>query len=427
MDTVQEEENQIQVRFVTQQKEFAVTDSAILVPTKLRRYGLSEIINHLLGFERPVPFDFMIDNQFLRTSLEEYLQTKELSTENILIIEYVESMLPPTSLSTFQHDDWISAVKGYNKSLFLTGSYDNHVRIFNTSGECLQTLLGHIAPIKSVEWVSVTDEHAICLSASQDRSIRAWQVSLTDGQYTPLYDCKGHKESVECISVNSSCTEFVSVSLDSSILLWTTTQPETSEEIEKKSKRRKLNKDILIKAPIATMRGHIGPISSVMFDKNDSNKMYSGGWDHSIRVWDVETRTNIDTKICDKTVLGIACSDNLIASGHSDKLVRIWDPRAEDTAMVKLTLSSHKNWVSCVSWSPKSQFMLASGSYDGTVKIWDIRSRTPLYTIQNSNSQEKNSLVKKLFCIDWDLDMILSGGEDNQLHLYGTKTLDIQS
>ncbi|CAG8525155.1 39128_t:CDS:2 [Gigaspora margarita] len=367
MDTVQEEENQIQVRFVTQQKEFAVTDSAILVPTKLRRYGLSEIINHLLGF----------DNQFLRTSLEEYLQTKELSTENILIIEYVESMLPPTSLSTFQHDDWISAVKGYNKSLFLTGSYDNHVRIFNTSGECLQTLLGHIAPIKSVEWVS-----------------------LKDGQYTPLYDCKGHKESVECISVNSSCTEFVSVSLDSSILLWTTTQPETS---------------------------HVGPISSVMFDKNDSNKMYSGGWDHSIRVWDVETRTNIDTKICDKTVLGIACSDNLIASGHSDKLVRIWDPRAEDTAMVKLTLSSHKNWVSCVSWSPKSQFMLASGSYDGTVKIWDIRSRTPLYTIQNSNSQEKNSLMKKLFCIDWDLDMILSGGEDNQLHLYGTKTLDIQS
>ncbi|CAG8756214.1 2468_t:CDS:2, partial [Cetraspora pellucida] len=77
------------------------------------------------------------------------------------------------------------------------------------------------------------------------------------------------------------------------------------------------------------MRGHIGPISSVEFDKKDSNKLYSGGWDHSVRVWDVETRTNVDTKICDKTVLDIACSDNLIASGHSDKIVRIWDPRAE--------------------------------------------------------------------------------------------------
>ncbi|CAG8756207.1 2467_t:CDS:2, partial [Cetraspora pellucida] len=73
-------------------------------------------------------------------------------------------------------------------------------------------------------------------------------VSLTNGQYTPLYDCKGHKESVECISINSSCTEFASASLDSSILLWTTTQPETNEEIEKKSKRRKLNKEILAKA-----------------------------------------------------------------------------------------------------------------------------------------------------------------------------------
>ncbi|CAG8496449.1 20083_t:CDS:2 [Racocetra persica] len=343
MDTVEEEENQIQVRFITHQKEYAITDSAILVPTKLRRYGLSEIINHLLDFERPVPFDFMIDNQFLRTSLEEYLQLKELST----------SMLPPTSLSTFQHDDWISSVKGYNKSLFLTGSYDNHVRIFNPSGECLQTLIGHIAPIKSVAW---------------DRSIRAWQVSLSDGKYTPLYDCKGHKESVEC---------------------------------------------------------HVGQISSVEFDKKDSNKLYSGGWDHSVRVWDVETRTNIDTKICDKTVLDIACSDNLIASGHSDKIVRIWDPRSEDTTVVKLMLSSHKNWVSCVSWSPKSQFMLASGSYDGSVKIWDIRSKSPLYTIQqNSNSQET---TQKLFCIDWDIDIILSGGEDNQLHIYGTNKLDIQS
>ena len=40
---------QIQVRFTTKQRQYIVTDSAILVPTNLRRYGLSEIINHLLA------------------------------------------------------------------------------------------------------------------------------------------------------------------------------------------------------------------------------------------------------------------------------------------------------------------------------------------------------------------------------------------
>ena len=94
---------QIQVRFTTNQRQYIVTDSAILVPTNLRRYGLSEIINHLLGTgnqiiktfhqiylacivlidfitEKPIPFDFMINGEFLRCSLDEYLKSAGLST-----------------------------------------------------------------------------------------------------------------------------------------------------------------------------------------------------------------------------------------------------------------------------------------------------------------------------------------------------------
>jgi ribosome biogenesis protein YTM1 len=44
------QEIQVQVRFVTKQTEYAVTDTPMIVPAKLKRYGLSEIINHLLGF-----------------------------------------------------------------------------------------------------------------------------------------------------------------------------------------------------------------------------------------------------------------------------------------------------------------------------------------------------------------------------------------
>lgn len=96
-------------------------------------------------------------------------------------------------------------------------------------------------------------------------------------------------------------------------------------------------------------------------------------------------------------------------------------------AVVKLTLSSHKNWVTSVSWSTKNSFMLVSGSYDGTVKIWDIRSRTPLYTLSKQNGdkgkENENDTPKKIFCVDWDQDIILSGGEDNQLHIYGSKKI----
>ena len=43
-----EAERQVQVRFVTKQAKYAVTDTPINVPLSLRRYALSEIVNHLL-------------------------------------------------------------------------------------------------------------------------------------------------------------------------------------------------------------------------------------------------------------------------------------------------------------------------------------------------------------------------------------------
>jgi hypothetical protein len=41
--------SQIQVKFVTAQTEYAVPNTAILLPTHFKRKALSEIINHLLG------------------------------------------------------------------------------------------------------------------------------------------------------------------------------------------------------------------------------------------------------------------------------------------------------------------------------------------------------------------------------------------
>lgn len=83
-------------------------------------------------------------------------------------------MLPPQSLAAFQHDDWISSVKarhGYvccgirdkgrwgiykpkSSSLYLTGSYDNMARLWNSSGECVATFIGHKDAVKSVAFGS---------------------------------------------------------------------------------------------------------------------------------------------------------------------------------------------------------------------------------------------------------------------------------
>ncbi|KAI8388800.1 nuclear protein Ytm1p [Radiomyces spectabilis] len=414
------EQEQVQVRFTTQQVKYAVNDAPILVPSNFKRYGLSEIINNLLGHEKPVPFDFLIDGEILRTSIAEYLTNKRLSTENVITIEYVESMLPPTPLSAFQHDDWISSVQG-SKGLFLTGSYDNMVRLWNTSGQCIATLSGHTDSVKSVAFGAVNDHNVKVYSGSLDHSVLAWEYSFDNDHHQVLYECKGHKAPVEAIAVDTKNKFIASASADATIKVWKTEVPvdderENAEGGSKKRKKTEPKDGRKIKTAALTLTGHVGGVNAVAFDTTDSNIVYTGGWDHSIRSWDVEQQVNLVTKNCEKVVLDVdySAKARLLATGHADNIIRLWDPRSEDGTNVKLALRGHSAWVSSVSWAPNSEYALCSGSYDSSIRVWDIRSKGSLYTIDAEDASKKD----KMLSVDWDGERILSGGEDKKLRIF---------
>lgn len=44
----------------------------------------------------------------------------------------------------------------------------------------------------------------------------------------------------------------------------------------------------------------------------------------------------------------------MLATGHPDARVRIWDTRAQGETLTKATLASHKQWVTAVAWAPES-------------------------------------------------------------------------
>lgn len=102
----------------------------------------------------------------------------------------------------------------------------------------------------------------------------------------------------------------------------------------------------------------------------------TASWDHSIKLWDVfvgqETRT---LKSVNKIFLSIDYSplNQLIAAGLNDSHIRLFDPRSNEGATVKSTLSSHAGWCPSVSWSRTNEHLLVSGSYDMKAKLWDIR------------------------------------------------------
>jgi hypothetical protein len=62
--TMSSEQEQVQVRFTTQQPEYAVNDSAILLPSNIKKEGLSEIVNSLLGLGNKIDLFKLISFSF---------------------------------------------------------------------------------------------------------------------------------------------------------------------------------------------------------------------------------------------------------------------------------------------------------------------------------------------------------------------------
>lgn len=56
--------------------------------------------------------------------------------------------------------------------------------------------------------------------------------------------------------------------------------------------------DMSSQAPILTLAAHTGSVSAVVFSPTSADTLYSGGWDHSVRVWDIENHVNVTTKVC---------------------------------------------------------------------------------------------------------------------------------
>ncbi|KAI9142601.1 WD40-repeat-containing domain protein [Paraphysoderma sedebokerense] len=433
---------QVQVKFFTKQSQYVVTDTPILVPANLRRYGLSEIINHLLGNEKPTPFDFLIEGKLLRSSLFDYLNQSGLSTENVMQIEYIPSSLPPQGLPTYQTDDWISSVKVIpESSLFLVGCYDGVVKVFNQSGDVAMNIDAFSVPVKAVDYMYQQESNTVTVfSGGLGQTVIAHQIDVDESNASPLFETVGHKGSIEDITVTHDNSLFATASFDSTINLYTTSTPASSDPTSAaeshKSKKRKSDKQLKTKTPINSLTGHVGAVSSVVFQQSSNNQMtlVSGGWDHSIRIWDVENSVNTETMMCEKVVNSVDFSslNNLIVSGHSDRVIRLWDPRAEVSTLTKSTFAYHTNAVTAVKFSPSSSYNFASCSFDGSIKLWDMRASNPLFTLsippKSSSANEDGSETKpkeeksKVLSVDWGQNgLVIAGGEECVLGIWDVK------
>jgi len=434
----------VRVRFITKYDEYSVPLSPFSIPTKLGRYGLSEIINHLLDLNDSQPFDFTINGKLIRVSLSKFISLYHISTEDIITIEYYPAISINDESQSIELPSWIGCFScNHNNDILndiiISGCYDGQIHFNDINNlNIISTIIAHDDPIRDIKTFSIDNNNSIqyIATASKDMSIKCWIVDKDniqndkpietkkrkktikttndmdiDESKVVTYNMKqvgvlnGHSNSVESLAYWNDKDILLSGDWNGTIMGWNVAAMEDNNKAKKGN-----NNDIIDLKPVFSIRAHVQSISGMY---QNENHLFTSSWDHSLKQWDLEKQDCINTYAGSKVITSLhvgSIERNLIATSHPDGRVRIWDQRLNSESGTVGTFSSKdgKDWVSQVRWHPTSGNIFASSDYEGTVKVWDLRSNVPLGT---SDAHQGKAL-----CVDWilvdDVVKVISGGSD---------------
>jgi len=122
----------------------------------------------------------------------------------------------------------------------------------------------------------------------------------------------------------------------------------------------------------------------------DGCTLASGSSDRTVRVWDIRTlQNNVILSIEDRvTCVAISPDSAGVAAGSLDKVIRIWHLT---TGNLLKRLSAHTKSIYCVRFTPDCQF-LVSGSLDKTLLSWHaghLGTDQPLIRFDGHNVSRK--------------------------------------
>lgn len=241
--------------------------------------------------------------------------------------------------------------------LLATASLDGTVALLSPSSlAAIATLRGHTHGVSDLSWS--TDSFYLC-SASDDRTLRIWDIRSVLSGPKPA--------------------------------------------------------DPAVDRCIRVLKGHTNFVFSANFNPQTSSQVASGGFDCTVRIWDVKTgRCNraIDAHSDPVTSVHFIRDGSIIVSGSHDGSCKIWD--AGTGACLKTVIDDKKPSVSCSMFSPNGKFILLA-TLDDSLKLCNYATGKFLKVYSGH--------ANKVYCIQSAFSVtngkyIVSGSEDNCVYIW---------
>ena len=162
------------------------------------------------------------------------------------------------------------------------------------------------------------------------------------------------------------------------------------------------------KSPPQTLGTHGDYVKAIASPDSSADWVASGSLDHHIGVWDInEGRERQRIRSSEPgsvkgSIYALAARENLVASGGTENIVKLWDPRSGKRAS---QLIGHTDNIRSIMLSDSRILdTVISASSDRTVKIWSITAGRCLYSLSMHNDS-----VWSLYSVDPSLDVFYSG------------------
>jgi guanine nucleotide-binding protein subunit beta-2-like 1 protein len=176
---------------------------------------------------------------------------------------------------------------------------------------------------------------------------------------------QGHNGWITSIATTIQQPDMIlTASRDKSIIVWDLSEREVQSDDDQKlgiAKKR--------------LTGHSHYVQDVAIS-SDGQFALSGSWDATLRLWDLNTGVTTRRFIGhSKDVLSVAFSaDNRqIVSGSRDRSINLWNTLGQ--LKYSITDEGHKEWVSCVRFSPNLNTpLIVSAGWDKVVKVWNLNN-----------------------------------------------------